>query len=345
MVDEEDLKHWRDAGHVARRTLDGIKGEIIAGKHWNEVIDSAERFIRRHGGKPAFPVTISVNDMAAHYTTNSQLTPPAGAIDWNSGVELEEMIFQKGDLVKLDVGVHIKGAIADNALTVEVGGGGNHTEQIHAAEEARDAAIEKMHPGTPWHEVGAAAEQVAKDAGFEPIRNLCGHQLERWDLHAGTSIPSYACGSNNPGFKGSPEIGGIYAIEPFNTTGGSGMVENVPPVDSSNILRVTGDVRIRKALAKGKLKPLGATMARYIEERYSTLPFAERWAYPLLEKPFPEEDEESLRRKWDALVKKLTSIRFVEVYAALCDADGGNVGQFEHTVLVTEGGPELLTVH
>ena len=123
------------------------------------------------------------------------------------------------------------------------------------------------------------------------------------------------------------------------------MVENVAPVDSSNILRVTGAVRIRKALAKGKLKPLGATMARYIEERYSTLPFAERWAYPLLEKPFPEEGEESLRRKWDALVKKLTSIRFVEVYAALRDADGGDVGQFEHTVLVTEGGPELLTVH
>ena len=52
------------------------------------------------------------------------------------------------------------------------------------------------------------------------------------------------------------------------------MIENVPPSDSSNILRVTGDVKIRKALSKGKLKPLGATMARYIEERYNTLPFA-----------------------------------------------------------------------
>ncbi len=86
-------------------------------------------------------------------------------------------------------------------------------------------------------------------------------------------------------------------------------------------------------------------MARYIEERYNTLPFAERWAYPLLEKPFPEESVESLRKKWDQLVKKLTSIRFLETYTALRDADGGDVGQFEHTVLVTDGGPELLTVH
>ena len=32
MVEESDLKQWRDAGHVARRTLEGIKGEIVAGK-------------------------------------------------------------------------------------------------------------------------------------------------------------------------------------------------------------------------------------------------------------------------------------------------------------------------
>jgi len=336
MVEEDDLKQWRDAGHVARRTLEGIKPEIVAGKPWIDVIDSAERFIRRHGGQAAFPVTISVNEMAAHYTTNTEMTPPEGYEG--------EMIFEKGDLVKLDVGVHIKGALGDNALTVEVGNGGIHTEQIKAAKEARDAAIEKMHPGTSWHEVGEAAQQVAIDAGFQPIRNLCGHQMERWNLHSGLSVPMYACGPSNPGFKGKVEVGGVYAIEPFNTTGDTGMIEDVPPTGSSNILRVTGDVRIRRALSKGKLKPLGATMARYIEERYNTLPFAQRWAYPLLSKPFPEEDDDALRGKWKALVKKLTSIRFLEVYSALRDVDGGVVGQFEHTAYITEGGPEILTV-
>ena len=336
MVGESDLKQWRDAGHVARRTLEGIKGEIVAGKGWNEVIDSAERFIRRHGGQAAFPVTISVNDFAAHYTTNTELSPPDG---WD-----REMVFEKGDLVKLDVGVHIKGALGDNAMTLEVGNGGNHTDQIKAAREARDAAIEKMHPGTPWHVVGAAAEQVSRDYGFAPISNLCGHKMERWSLHDGVSIPMYACGANNPGFRGTVEEGGVYAVEPFNTTGKSGMVENVSPHNSSNILRVTGNVKIRRALEKKKLKPLGARLAHYIEERYSTLPFAERWAFPLLEKPFPEEDEESLRRKWGQLVKKLTSIRFLEVYSALKDQDGGYVGQFEHTVYVAEGGAEVLSV-
>ena len=254
------------------------------------------------------------------------------------------MVLKKGDLVKLDVGVQIKGALADNALTVEVGGGGDHTEQIRAAREARDAPIEAMTPGNTWTEIGAAADQVHSDAGFQPVTNLCGHKLEKWNLHAGVSVPSYDCGKANQAFKGGPEVGAFYAIEPFNTTGKSGKIEDIQPSTSSNIHRVTGNISIRKAVAKKKLKPLGATMARYIEERYSTLPFAERWAYSLLEKPFPGEDPEGIRKKWNALIRKLTSIRFLESYSALRCVDRGNVAQFEHTVWMSESGAEVLTV-
>ena len=255
-----------------------------------------------------------------------------------------EMVLQKGDLVKIDVGVHINGHIGDNAMTVEIGNGNSHTEQIKAAKESRDAAIEKLHPGTPWHEVGAAAAQPSVDAGFQPIRNLCGHQLKPWELHAGVSVPSYACGKNNNGFSGVVEENACYAIEPFNTNGEQGLIENIGSSNSSNIYRITGSVSWRKALARKQLKPLGAQLARNFEERYSTLPFAERWAFPMLEKPFPEADEESRQSKWNALVKKLISIRFLETYHALGCHDGGMIGQFEHTILVNSGGPEILTV-
>lgn len=336
MVNEDDMKHWRDAGHVARRALESIKDEIKPGVSWNDVIESAERYIHRHGGKPAFPTTIAVNDIAAHYTTDHALSLPSCLED--------EMVFRKGDLVKLDIGVHVKGAIGDNALTIELGNGNNHTDQIKASKEARDASIEKMHPGTPWHEVGAAAEQVQLDAGFTPITNLCGHQLETFNLHAGTSVPSFACGADNPSFQGEVPEGGIFAVEPFNTTGEQGLIENVPPRHSSNIWRITGDITVKKALVKKKLKPLGATMARYLEERYDQLPFAERWAFPLLKKPFPNENEEGLQSKWNALTKKLINIRFLETYHMLRCADGGMIGQFEHTVWITPGGAEILTV-
>ena len=336
MVDEGELKYWRDAGHVARRTLEAMKLELEPGKSFHEIIESAERFIHRHGGKPAFPATIAANDLAAHFTTNHLIEDVEG---WQGG-----MILEKGDLMKIDYGVHIKGHIGDNAMSIEIGNGNNHTEQIKAAKEARDAAIEVMPPGTPWGKVGAAAAQPSLDAGFQPIRNLCGHQLKPWELHAGVSIPSYACGPDNRGFKGADEEGCIYAVEPFNTTGKTGMIENIGGRESSNIYRVTGNTTSRKARAKGQLKPLGAQMARNLEERYGTLPFAERWAFPMLEKPFPDADEESRQSKWNALVKKLISIRFIETYHALRCIDGGTIAQFEHTVHITDGGPEILTV-
>ena len=78
MVDESNLKYWHDAGHVARRTLEAMKDEISVGKSWDEVINSAERFIRRNGGNPAFPVTIAVDDLAAHYTTDHSVIAPEG---------------------------------------------------------------------------------------------------------------------------------------------------------------------------------------------------------------------------------------------------------------------------
>ena len=89
MVEENDLKLWKDAGHVARRTLENIKDEIKPGVSWNEVIEKAERYIVRHGGKPAFPATIAVNDVAAHFTSDHKDTALKG---WE-----EKMIFQKGD--------------------------------------------------------------------------------------------------------------------------------------------------------------------------------------------------------------------------------------------------------
>ena len=61
--------------------------EIQVGKTWHEVIESAERFIHRHGGKPAFPATISVNEIAAHFTTEHSLATPPG---WEGDMMDEE---------------------------------------------------------------------------------------------------------------------------------------------------------------------------------------------------------------------------------------------------------------
>ena len=54
---------------------------------------------------PAFPAQFSINNIAAHYNA---------VID-------DQTKFKKGDLVKFDHGVQINGAIADTAVTIDLG--------------------------------------------------------------------------------------------------------------------------------------------------------------------------------------------------------------------------------
>ena len=130
MVEEGQIKYWRDAGHVARRTLEAMKDELKVGLTFHDLIESAERYIHRHGGKPAFPATIAVNDLAAHFTTNHSVE---GVADWDGNMTLKN-----GDLVKIDFGVHIKGCIGDNALTVEIGNSNMHTCLLYTSPSPRD---------------------------------------------------------------------------------------------------------------------------------------------------------------------------------------------------------------
>ncbi|GIQ98026.1 MAG: hypothetical protein CM15mP3_10600 [Candidatus Poseidoniales archaeon] len=69
MDEELSLKYWKDAGHVARRTLEAMK-ENRPEQLYMKQLRLLGRYIHRHGGKPAFPGTIAVNDIAAHFTTD-----------------------------------------------------------------------------------------------------------------------------------------------------------------------------------------------------------------------------------------------------------------------------------
>ena len=105
MVTDQEMKSWKDAGHVARRAIEHMRSRITAGRTWFEIAEEAEAFIRRKGGKPAFPTTIGVNEIAAHFTPDHLDRPPS---TWE-----KPMIFEDGDLVKIDIGVQSKSCQKD----------------------------------------------------------------------------------------------------------------------------------------------------------------------------------------------------------------------------------------
>lgn len=293
-LDAKSRKEYRKAGLIARKALEEGKKSCEDGKSYLSVVDKVEKVIKRYGARPAFPVNISVNEIGAHYT------PFPG----------DDKYFKEGDLVKIDVGVHLDGYIADNALTVEIGTK-RHDDLIKAAEESLDIAIKSIRPGVKTKEIGKNIESVIKSRGFKPISNLSGHSIEKYSLHSGVSIP------NVPKGRDKIKKGMVLAIEPF-ATDGKGKVKNG---EKSKILKLQKPRNL-----KGEDKEF----YDWVEERFHHLPFTSRWC-------------RSYGDDYRFRLKRLIRFNAVMSYPILVEAKGGLVSQREHTVIVTSKGAKVLT--
>lgn len=294
---EEVFQKYRRAGEIAREARDYGTGLVREGASLLEVVNTIEALIISRGGRPAFPVNIAINEVAAHFTPRHDEVG---------------LTFKRGDVVKLDVGVHVDGYIGDTATTIEIGPG-SWSDMKGAVEEALRAAIELLRPGVDLSMVGQAIETTIRSRGYKPVENLTGHSLERYVLHAGISVP-------NIQEKGAGTVreGDVLAVEPFATNG----MGRVDGKKNSSIYRY---VRHRFARTSGARQLL-----KDIEANFSRLPFSERWCLRYCEDPVAG---------LDTLVRSGA----VSFYPTLREVDDGTVTQAEHTVVVTAGGSVVTT--
>jgi len=295
-MDEVEAK-VRKAGRLAGEARDYGLSLIAEGGLLMDVADKVEGHIRNNGGVPGFPVNIAVNTIAAHYTPKKD----------------DDLVFERGDVVKLDVGACVDGYLGDTAATVEVGTK-NWTRMIEASRQGLEVAIEMMRPGVDLNVVGASIERTIRAAGFVPIENLTGHSMERYNLHAGLSVPNVG----NSAVTGTVKVGDVVAIEPF-ATNGHGSVGGRKP---SNIYRLVRKREVRSEEAEAFMLA--------IDESYGGLPFAERWCWQHTPKP-------------GQLLRRLIRIGCVSSYPILKEVGNGIVTQAEHTVLIKDDGCEILT--
>ncbi len=242
--DKEALEKFRLSGKILRETREEMRRYVRENMPILEVCEKAENLIREKGGKPAFPCNVSINEVAAHYTS-----PPND----------ERKIPEKA-VVKVDMGVHVDGYVTDTACTVCFDP--EYRSMQSAAEHALAAAIEGIHGDMATSKIGVIIERTIKNRGFKPISNLTGHSVGRYLIHAGTSIPNVMQVS-----FGKVKTGEVYAIEPFVTLpDAAGRVENSPEVTIFRLVK-----------AKSVKNPYANQLLKYIEKNFRTLPFAERW--------------------------------------------------------------------
>ena len=294
----QDLPNFERSGQMLAKVRDHVKRMSIRGMSVIQVCEDVENKIRGLGGGLAFPCNVGINEVAAHYTS-----------PWN-----DKTMIPDRSIVKIDFGVEIEGCITDTSITVPLDP--IYDSLVVAAEVALQEAISAVAPGRRLSEVGGIVERAIARYGFRPIRNLTGHKIERYSLHAGKSVP------NVSGMEsGKFEEGEIYAIEPFATQKeAEGAVKERPPAYIFRFVRTKG---VKTQSARG--------LAEYIQTQYKSLPFASRWIL--------RDDKKETRAAFLELVEN----RSIAGYPVLVEVSGGMVAQAEHTVLVTRDGCKVLT--
>ena len=239
-MDQSVIENYKKAGKIAGEVLDYGRGLIKKDAGLLDACNKIEEKIFSLGGKPAFPVQISCNEIAAHYCPEDD----------------DKIVFSE-QIVSLDVGVHVDGCIGDNALTVDLSG--NNKDLLKASEEALKAAIETVKVGVELRKIGKAIEETIASFGFKPVRNLSGHGLDDYNIHSPPTIPNFDNGDSTKLEKGM-----VIAIEPF-ATNGAGLVHEK---GDASVFSLVGKKAVRVGFVRNILKQI---------EGYNGLPFTTRW--------------------------------------------------------------------
>ncbi|MFW9955855.1 MAG: type II methionyl aminopeptidase [Candidatus Thorarchaeota archaeon] len=231
-----------NAGKIAARVLAEIAQEVTPGTKVFRICTLAEKKIIEYGARPAFPCNVSIDNIAAHYTS------PVG----------DSSVLPHSGLVKVDIGAQIDGYLSDVARTFDMDG--SLEGFVSATDDALEEAISMMRPGTKLGEVGKSIEKVIKAYGIKPVSNLMGHNMRKWMLHGGKNVPNVATRSSEV-----VEVGEVYAIEPFATNGTGQVVDS----DLVYIFANTG----KDEQLQGEREKLRV----HLRKKYGPLPFASRW--------------------------------------------------------------------
>jgi len=240
-MEKEILENYTKAKEVSDKTIEFARSLVKENEKILSIAENIEKKIFELGAKPAWPVNISINEIAAHYTP-----------DINDSV-----VLKSEDLVKVDIGVQVNGYIWDRAFTVCIGKESHLL--IQASEKALQEALKIIKSGVKVFEISEMVENTVKEFGFNPIRNLSGHGLEQYNQHSFPTIPN---GKNTIQAEIKDQV---IAMEVF-VTDGTGLVKESSP---TLIFKFKQDKPVRLLEAR-KILELAKT-------EFELLPFTKRW--------------------------------------------------------------------
>lgn len=276
-----------------------------------EMLENATRALIEENGLEAgiaFPTGCSLNYVAAHYTPNKG----------------DNTVLTYDDVMKLDFGTQIGGRIIDCAFTVAFNS--KYDKLLESVKAATNEGIKVAGIDARLNEIGEAIQEVmesyeidldGKTYQVKAIRNLNGHSIGPYQIHAGKSVPIVKGGERT-----KMEEGEFYAIETFGSTGKGYVREDL---ECSHYMKRfdAGYVPLRMNRAKQLLST--------IDKNFGTLAFCRRYLDRIGEE------------KYLMALRNLTDVGIIEPYPPLCDSKGSYTAQYEHTIFLRPTCKEVLS--
>jgi len=196
---KEELEGFAKAGAAAGRVLAKLLKAVKPGVPASCLDEIAREECEREGGTPTF--------------LGYDGFPAAACVSVNEGVVHgvpEDIEFEEGDVVSVDVGVTIDGFIGDNADTVIAGDGSKDDALlIEMCRNALKAGIDASAPGNTLGDVGDAIARAS--GGYGLITDYGGHGINRNAMHADPFVANEA----KPASGILLRPGMVFAIEPM----------------------------------------------------------------------------------------------------------------------------------
>jgi len=313
-LQEETYAEIRQAAEAHRQTRRYMQSFIKPGMTMIQICEelesTARKLINEDGLKAglAFPTGCSLNNVAAHYTPNNGDTMTIGY----------------DDVCKMDFGVHVNGRLVDCAWTLTFND--KYDKLLESVREATNTGIREAGIDARLCDIGAAVQEVMESYEVEldgktyqvkAIRNLNGHSVDQYRIHAGKTVPIVKGGDQT-----RMEENEIYAIETFGSTG-RGVVHD--DMETSHYMKNFFAPHVPLRMAKSK------QLLNVINKNFGTLAFCRRWLDRVGES------------KYLMALKDLCDKGIVEDYPPLCDIKGCYTAQFEHTIILKPSCKEVVT--
>ena len=196
----EEIQIMAEGGKKLARVKNALGDAVKEGVKASEIEELAVKMIKEEGAEASFKkvpgyrwaTCVNVNEGLVH------------------GIPVAAVVFKKGDLVSMDVGVYYKGFHTDTSISVGIDLSSENQKFFNIGRETLAKALKVAKAGNYIYDISKAIEESIEGAGYTTIKALVGHGVGR-ELHEDPQIPCFVPGERSE----SPKIekGMVLAVE------------------------------------------------------------------------------------------------------------------------------------